>query len=54
MEVKMKDIIFYILIYMIWNTEFHKLHPTFIPVILTLWIVINVYEVLASANKSDW
>jgi hypothetical protein len=42
----MKDILFYLLIYKIWNTEFHSQHPTLIAVVLTLWIVINFFEVI--------
>jgi hypothetical protein len=40
----MKDIIAYILFYMVWNSPIHQAHPTAIPVMLTLWIVINVLE----------
>jgi hypothetical protein len=47
----MKDIIFYFLIYNIWNTEFHTQHSTLISVILTIWIVINIIEFIAEAIK---
>ena len=46
----MKDIIAYILFYMVWNSPVHQAHPTAIPVMLTLWIVINVIEILSDRN----
>ena len=46
----MKDIIAYILFYLIWNSPIHQAHPTMIPVMLTLWIIINIAE-LVYGNK---
>jgi hypothetical protein len=43
----MKDIIAYTLFYLIWNSPIHQAHPTAIPVMLTLWVVINVAEILS-------
>ena len=40
----MKDILFYLLMYKIWNTEFHSQHETLVAVTLTLWVVINIWE----------
>lgn len=47
----MKDILFYLLIYKIWNTEFHSQHQTLIAVVLTLWIVINIIEFVKGYEK---
>lgn len=47
----MKDILFYLLIYKIWDTPFHNEHPTLIAVSLTLWIVMNVAEVIDELRK---
>ena len=40
----MKDILFYLLVYKIWNTEFHSQHETLVAVALTLWIAINIWD----------
>lgn len=42
----MKDVLFYLLIYKIWDTEFHNQHQTLVAVALTLWIVINILELV--------
>jgi len=51
----MKDILFYLLMYKIWNTEFHSQHETLVVVSLTLWIVwtcrMNVYELIDELSK---
>ena len=47
----MKDILFYLLMYKIWNTEFHSQHETLVAVSLTLWIVMNVYELIDELSK---
>lgn len=41
----MKDIIIGILFYWVWNSPIHTAHPTLIPVLLTLWIVIVIIEI---------
>ena len=40
----MKDIIAYILFYLVWNSPIHQSHPTAIPVMLTLWVIVNIAE----------
>jgi hypothetical protein len=40
----MKDIIALTLFYMVWNTPIHVAHPTAVPVMLTLYLVIMVVE----------
>jgi len=40
----MKDVLFYLLVYKIWNTEFHSQHEILVTVVLTLWIAINIWE----------
>jgi hypothetical protein len=47
----MKDVLFYLLVYKIWNTEFHLQHETLVAVALTLWIVINIYEIIDALNN---
>lgn len=47
----MKDIILGILFYLIWNSEIHQAHPTAIPVLLTIWVMIIVIEVIIEFNK---
>jgi hypothetical protein len=47
----MKDVLFYLLVYKIWNTEFHSQHETLVAVSLTLWIVINIYEIIDVLNN---
>jgi hypothetical protein len=47
----MKDIIAYILFYLIWNSPIHQAHPTMIPVMLTLWIIINIAELVSSDKR---
>jgi len=48
----MKDIIFYLLIYKIFNTPFHNEHSTLIAVCLTLWICVNVLEIINECKKN--
>ena len=38
-----------ILFYLIWNSEIHQAHPTLIPVLLTLWIVVTVFRIFYMA-----
>jgi hypothetical protein len=47
----MKDVLFYLLMYKIWNTEFHSQHETLVAVTLTLWIVMNIYEFYIELTK---
>ena len=47
----MKDILFYLLMYKIWNTEFHSQHETLVAVTLTLWVVINIWEFVNVFNN---
>jgi hypothetical protein len=47
----MKDVLFYLLVYKIWNTEFHSQHEVLIAVVLTLWIVMHVYEVISALRE---
>jgi len=48
----MKDIIFYLIIYKIFNTPFHNEHSTLIAVCLTLWICVNVLEIINECKKN--
>lgn len=47
----MKDIIVWILFYLVWNSPIHQSHPTLIPVLLTLMIIINVIEIIIEFLK---
>ena len=47
----MKDVLFYFLMYNIWNTEFYNQHPTMIAIVLTLYIVINIIEFIDAFNQ---
>jgi len=50
----MKDIIAYILFWHIWNSPIHQAHPTLIPVLLTLFIIINIIELIVELiNKNS-
>jgi hypothetical protein len=40
----MKDIVAIIMFYLVWNSEVHEQHPTLIPVLVTLYVVIVVLE----------
>jgi len=40
----MKDIIALALFYMVWNSPVHVEHPTAVPVLFTLYIVLMVLE----------
>jgi len=40
----MKDIIAFIMFYLVWNSEIHKQYPTLIPVLATVYILIVVLE----------
>lgn len=47
----MKDVLFYILLYKLWNTPFHNEHITAVTVIFTLWVVINIIELIIEFIK---
>ncbi len=34
------------LFYLIWNTDIHREHPTAIPVLLTIWVLVKLYEIV--------
>jgi hypothetical protein len=42
----MKDIIIITLFVLIWNTPIHTAHPTLIPMLLTLTIIIWIIEII--------
>jgi hypothetical protein len=42
----MKDIVAWILFYMVWNSPVHEAHPTAVPVLLTLYIICNLLELI--------
>jgi len=47
----MKDIIALALFYMVWNSPVHVAHPTAVPVLFTLYIVIMVLEYILTKIK---
>jgi hypothetical protein len=40
----MKDIVAFIVFYMVWNSEIHEQHPILVPVLMVSYIVIMVLE----------
>jgi hypothetical protein len=40
----MKDLIAFILFYLVWNSPVHEQHPTMIPVLLTVYTCFVVIE----------
>ena len=46
-----KEILFWILIYNIWNTPFYFQHIVLLKIILTLWIVFDVIEFVFETIK---
>jgi hypothetical protein len=47
----MKDFIIYILLYLVWNSPIHEAHPTLVPVLLTIAIIINIIEIILEIDE---
>jgi hypothetical protein len=47
----MKDILAFILFYLVWNSPVHEQHPTMIPVLFTVYICLIVIELIIDFLK---
>jgi hypothetical protein len=49
----MKDIIVFILIYLVWNSPVHEQHPTAVPVLTTLYVTLVVVDIIVEFLKKN-
>jgi hypothetical protein len=46
----MKDLIAFVVFYLVWGSSLHEAHPTAIPVLLTLYIACVINEIFIKFN----
>jgi len=49
----MKDLIAFVVFYLVWNSTVHEQHPTAVPVLLTLYIVCIIIEIVIEFSKKQ-